>query len=131
MADEIKASLALSVDNGNYSDRFAVASLKASQTTQGGAAGVVTVGTAVQTLSLGHVSSAGYAAFRNLSSATSGTHAIFIGLWDGTNNREVVRLQRGMAAVMPLVPTITIGVRAVTSTQFTSAARLQYLVLSE
>lgn len=131
MADEIKASLSLSVDNGNYSDRFAVNNLKANQATQAGVAGVVTVGTAVQIISLGHVASAGYAAFRNLSTATSGTHAIFIGLYDGTNNQEVVRLQRGMAAVLPLVPTITIGARAVTSTQFTAVARLQYLVLSE
>ncbi len=131
MADEVKASLVLSVANGNYSDRFSASGVSVDQTTQAGAAGVVTVGTAVQTLSLGQVTTAGYAAFRNLSTLTSGTHAIFIGSYDGTNNQEVVKLQRGMAAVLPLVPTITIGVRAVTSTQYTSAARLQYLVLSE
>lgn len=131
MADEIKASLTLTIDNGDFEDRFAANNVKASQTTQAGAAGVVTIGTAVQTLSLGHVASAGYAAFRNLSTLTSGTHAIFIGSYDGTNNQEVVKLQRGMAAVLPLVPTITIGVRAITSTQFTAAARLQYLVLAE
>ena len=131
MADEIKASVVLSVANGNYSDRFSESGVSVNQTTQAGAAGVVTVGTAVQTLSLGHVTTAGYAAFRNLSTLTSGTHAIFIGSYDGTNNQEVVKLQRGMAAVLPLVPTITIGLRAVTSTQFTAAARLQYLVLSE
>lgn len=131
MADEVKASLVLSVANGNYSDRFSASGVSVDQTTQAGSAGVVTVGTAVQTLSLGQVTTAGYAAFRNLSTLTSGTHAIFIGSYDGTNNQEVVKLQRGMAAVLPLVPTITIGVRAVTSTQYTSAARLQYLVLSE
>ena len=131
MADEVKASLVLSVANGNYSDRFSASGVSVDQTTQAGAAGVVTVGTAVQALSLGQVTTAGYAAFRNLSTLTSGTHAIFIGSYDGTNNQEVVKLQRGMAAVLPLVPTITIGVRAVTSTQYTSAARLQYLVLSE
>lgn len=131
MSDEIKASLTLSINNGNYSDRFAANSVSADQTTQAGAAGVVTVGTAVQTLSLGHVVTAGYAAFRNMSTLTSGTHAIFIGSYEGTTNYEVVKLQRGMAAVLPLVPTITIGVRAITSTQFTAAARLQYLVLSE
>ena len=131
MADEVKASLVLVVANGNYSDRFSASGVSVDQTTQAGAAGVVTIGTAVQTLSLGHVASAGYAAFRNLSTLTSGTHAIFIGSYDGTNNQEVVKLQRGMAAVLPLVPTITIGVRAITSTQFTAAARLQYLVLAE
>jgi hypothetical protein len=35
-----------------------------------------------------------------------------------------------MAAVLPLAETVTIGLRAVTSTQYTSAARVQYLVLS-
>jgi hypothetical protein len=131
MSDEIKASLTLSVSNGNYSERFSSSGVSVDQTTQAGAGAVVTVGTAVQTLSLGNVTTAGYAAFRNLSTLTSGTHAIFVGSYDGTNNQEVVKLQRGMAAVLPLVPTITIGVRAVTSTQYTSAARLQYLVLSE
>jgi hypothetical protein len=131
MADEIKASLVLSVANGNYADRFSASGVSVDQTAQVGAAGVVTVGTAVQTLSLGNVTTAGYAAFRNLSTATSGTHAVFIGSYDGTNNQEVVKLQRGMAAVLPLVPTITIGVRAITSTQYTAVARLQYLVLSE
>ena len=130
MADEVKVSVSLQCDNGNFSDRFAAASVKANQTTQAAAAGVVTVGTAVQTLSLGVVSAPGYAAFRNLATQTAGTHAVFIGRYDGTNNQEVLELQRGMAAVMPLAETVTIGLRAVTSTQYTSAARVQYLVLS-
>lgn len=130
MADEVKVSVALQCDNGNFSDRFAAASVKANQTTQAAVAGVVTVGTAVQTLSLGLVSSPGYAAFRNLATQTAGTHAVFIGQYDGTNNNEVLELQRGMAAVLPLAATVTIGLRAVTSTQYTSAARVQYLVLS-
>jgi hypothetical protein len=123
MADEVRVSVSLQCDNGNFSDRFAAASVKANQTTQAAAAGVVTVGTAVQTLSLGVVSAPGYAAFRNLATQTAGTHAVFIGRYDGTNNQEVLELQRGMAAS-------TIGLRAVTSTQYTSAARVQYLVLS-
>jgi 16S rRNA U1498 N3-methylase RsmE len=131
MADEIKASLTLSCDNANYSERFSVSNVKVSQTTQAGAGGVVTVGTAVQTLSLGAVTSAGYAAFRNLNALTSGTHAIYIGTYDGTNNKEVVKLQRGMAAVLPLVPNITIGLRHETSSVYASSGRLQYLVLSE
>lgn len=130
MADEVKVSIALQCDNGNFSDRFAAASVKANQTTQAAASGVVTVGTTVTTLSLGAVSAAGYAAFRNLATQTAGTHAVFIGKYDGTNSQEVLELQRGMAAVLPLVETVTIGLRAVTSTQYTSAARVQYLVLS-
>lgn len=131
MSDEIKASLTLSVSNGNYSERFSASGVSVDQTTQAGAGAVVTVGTAVQTLSVGNVNTFGYAAFRNLNTQTSGTHAIFIGTYLGTSNYEVVRLRRGMAAVLPLVPMINIGVRAETSTQFTSAATLQYLVLSE
>ena len=130
MSDEIKASLTLSVSNGNYSERFASSGVSVDQTTQAGAGAVVTVGTAVQTLSLGNVTAAGYAAFRNLATQTAGTHAVFIGRYDGTNNQEVLELQRGMAAVLPLAETVTIGLRAVTSTQYTSAARVQYLVLS-
>ena len=130
MADEIKASVTLQCDNGNFSERFSAASVKADQATQAAAGGVVTVGTSTQTLSLGIVTAAGYAAFRNLATQTSGTHAVFIGKYDGTNSQEMLELQRGMAAVLPLAETITLGLRAVTSTQYTSAARLQYLVLS-
>jgi len=130
MANEIKAALSLSVDNGAYSDRFSASGVQADQASQFGAAGVVTVGTAVQTLSLGNVVDAGYAAFRNLNTQTSGTHYITIGAYVGTNLHAFGRLDRNMSAVVPLSPSITIGLQAVTSTQYTSAARLQYLVLS-
>jgi hypothetical protein len=130
MANEIKASLSLSVDNGGYSDRFSTSGVQADQESQLGIAGVVTVGTAVQTLSLGAVVNAGYAAFRNLNTQTSGTHYITVGSYVGTNLHAFGRLGRNMSAVIPLSPSITIGLEAVTSTQYTSAARLQYLVLS-
>jgi len=130
MANEIKAALSLAVSNGGYEDRFSASNVQADQATQAGAAGVVTVGTSVQTLSLGVVSDAGYAAFRNLNTQTSGTHYITIGAYVGTNLHAFGQLNRNMSAVVPLSPTITIGLQAVTSTQYTSAARLQYLVLS-
>jgi hypothetical protein len=130
MADEVKVSVALQAASGNYADRFSAAGVSVDQSTQAAAGGIVTVGTSTQTLSLGIVTAAGYAAFRNLATQTAGTHAVFIGKFDGTNSQEVLELQRGMAAVLPLAETITLGLRAVTSTQYTSAARLQYLVLS-
>ena len=130
MANEISASLSLSVSNGAYSDRFAAANVKSDQAAQLGAAGVVTVGTAVQTLSIAPVTSAGYAAFRNLNTQTSGTHYVSIGAYVGTNLHEFARLERNAAPVVPLSPSITIGLSAVTSTQYTQSARLQYLVLS-
>jgi hypothetical protein len=64
-----------------------------------------------------------------MSTHTAGTHAVFIGAWDGTNSQEMVELQRGMAAVLPLKDFITIGVRSVTSSSYPGDARLQYLVL--
>lgn len=130
MANEISAALSLSIDNGDFEDRFSASNVKADQSVQAGVAGVVTVGTAVQTLSLGVVSDAGYSAFRNLSTHTSGTHYITVGAYDGTNLHAFARMNRNMSAVVPLSPTITIGLQAVTSTQYTAVARLQYLVLS-
>ena len=130
MANEVSASLILQVSNGAYEDRFASGSVRADQSAQLGAAGVVTVGTAVETLSIAPVTSAGYAAFRNLNTQTSGTHYISLGAYVGTNLHEFCRLERNAAAVVPLAPSITIGLSATTSTAYTQAARLQYLVLS-
>ena len=130
MSNEITVGLSMAVNNGAYEDRFSASNIRADQTTQLGEGGVVTVGTSVQTLSIGHVTTAGYAAFRNLNTQTSGTHYVSVGTYVGTNMHEFARLERNMSAVMPLLPTITIAVSATTSTQYTSAARLQYLVLS-
>jgi len=130
MANEISATLNLNVANGGYRDRFASGAVSADQSAQLGSAGVVTIGTAVQTISILPVTSAGYAAFRNLNTQTSGTHYITLGVYVGTNLHEFVRLDRNSAAVVPLSPTITLGVQGVTSTQYTAAARMQYLVLS-
>lgn len=130
MANEIKASVSLTVDNGAYSERFSASGLQSDQASQLGVSGVVTVGTAVQTLSIAPVSDAGYATFRNLNTQTSGTHNVTIGAYVGTNLHAFARLDRNMAALIPLTPAITIGLQAATSTQYTSAARVQYLVVS-
>lgn len=130
MANEISATLNLTVSNGAYKDRFSGGSVVADQSAQLGAGGVVTVGTSVQTLTIFPVTSAGYAAFRNLNTQTSGTHFVSVGAYVGTNLHEFCRLERNSAAVVPLAPTITIGLSATTSTAYTQAARLQYLVLS-
>jgi hypothetical protein len=130
MANEISCNVILNVANGAYEDRFSSGNVRSDQATQAGAAGVVTIGTAVQTLSIVPVTSAGYAAFRNLNTQTSGTHYISLGAYVGTNLHEFARLERNAAAVVPLAPSITIGLSSTTSTQYTQAARLQYLVLS-
>ena len=126
MANEISASLSLSVSNGAYSDRFAAANVKSDQAAQLGAAGVVTVGTAVQTLSIAPVTSAGYAAFRNLNTQTSGTHYVSIGAYVGTNLHEFVALRRGQPAMLPLLGGVTLGAKA-----YGTATKVKYIVLAE
>lgn len=125
MANEINVGLSLNVNNGNYSDSFS-ASGRFDQTTQLAAAGVVEVGTAVETISLGEVTTAGYAAFRNLSTATAGTAYIAIGAYDGTNLHEFVHLRRGQPAVLPLDNNVVVGAKA-----YGSATKMRYIVLSE
>ncbi len=130
MADEIAVSVSVSVANGGYRERFAANGVSVDQAVQAGVGGVVTIGTSVQTLSILPVTAAGYAAFRNLNTQTSGTHYITIGAYDGTNLEAFAQLNRNMSAVLPLAPSITLAVQGVTSTQYTSAARMQYLVLA-
>lgn len=125
MANEINVGLSLNVNNGNYSDSFS-ASGRFDQTTQLAAAGVVEVGTAVETISLGEVTTAGYAAFRNLSTATAGTAYIALGAYDGTNLHEFVHLRRGQPAVLPLDNNVVVGAKA-----YGSATKMRYIVLSE
>lgn len=130
MANEISGSLIIQVANGGYEERFSSGTIKVDQDAQIGIGGVLTIGTAVQTLTLGDVTTAGYAAFKNLNTQTSGTHYVTVGAYVGTNLHAFARLSRNMSAVVPLHPTIVLGVQGVTSTQYTAAARLQYLVLS-
>lgn len=126
MANEITVSVSLGVANGNYSDSFSSSGVKVDQTTQKAQAGIISVGTAVQTISLGEVATAGYAAFRNLSTATSGTAYIALGAYVGTNLHSFAALRRGQPAVVPLLGTITLGAQAVGTAQ-----NLRYVVLAE
>lgn len=125
MANEISVNVKLSVNNGIFSDDL-TASGRFDQSTQASSGGVVLVGTAVQTLTVGDVTSLGFVALRNLSTATAGTAYVAIGAYDGTNITDFVALRRGQPALMPLKSDVVIGVRAVGS-----SARLQYIVLSE
>lgn len=125
MANEINVGLSLNVNNGNYSDSFSV-SARFDQTAQLAAAGVVEIGTAVETISLGEVTTAGYAAFRNLSTATAGTAYIALGAYVGTNLHEFVHLRRGQPAVLPLDADVVVGAKA-----YGAATKLRYIVLSE
>lgn len=126
MADEVNVSVSLRVKNGNADETFFASGLQFDQTTQGSSGGIVQIGTAVETISLGDVTTAGYAAFRNLSTATSGTAYIAIGHYDGTNLHEVIHLRRGQPALAPLRSTITLAAKA-----YGAALPLRYAVFSE
>jgi hypothetical protein len=126
MANEISVSVSLNVRSGNYREA-AVEAGRFDQAQQLSAAGVVTVGSAaVQTVSLGDVTTAGYAAFRNLSTATSGTAYIALGAYDGTNLHEFVQLRRGQPAVLPLIGNVSVGAKS-----YGTPASLRYIILAE
>jgi len=128
MANEISVGVTLRADNGNFSESVSYSGIRIDQAAVGAAAGVVTVSTsAAQTIAFGDVTTAGYAAFRNLSTATGGTAYISVGSLSGTNLTEVVRLRRGNPAVFPLRPNITLGAQA----NAAAPVQLQYVILSE
>lgn len=126
MANEVNVALSLRVKNGNSDESFFASGLQFDQGVQGSAGGILQIGTAVETITLGDVTTAGYAAFRNLSTATAGTAYIAIGHYDGTNLHEVMHLRRGQPAVAPLRSTITLGARS-----YGTALPLRYVVFSE
>jgi hypothetical protein len=126
MANEINVALSLRVKNGNADESFAVSGAQFDQATQGSVGGIVQIGTATETIALGDVSSAGYAAFRNLSTATSGTAYIAIGSYDGTNIQELVSLRRGQPALLPLRANVTVAAKA-----YGTSLPLRYVIFSE
>lgn len=126
MANEISVSLSLRVRNGNAEESFAASGAQFDQAVQGSAGGIISIGTAAETISIGEVSAAGYAAFRNLSTATAGTSYIAIGSYDGTVVHELVALRRGQPAVFPLLPNVTLGAKS-----YGGNLPLRYVVFSE
>lgn len=126
MAKEVTVAMSLRVKNGNADEVFHASGLQFDQSTQGSVGGIVQIGTAVETISLGDVATAGFAGFRNLSTATSGTAYIAIGHYDGTNLHEVIHLRRGQPAVAPLRSTITLGAKS-----YGTAQHLRYVVFAE
>ena len=131
MADEIRLSFSLALQNGNLAESFQ-GSGTFDQTNAVSAGGVVNIGTSTETVSLGDVSTAGFAAFRSLSTATAGTAYVAIGHYDGTNLHEFAQLQRNdVIGPVRIAPDVTIGMVAYTATDYTSDIGVQYLVLGE
>jgi hypothetical protein len=113
VANEISLGLSLRVRNGNADESFSVGGLRFDKIVQGHAGGIVSIASAaVSTLSLGDVTTAGYAAFRNLSTATSGTAYIAVGAYDGTSLHEFVHLRRGQPSVLPLPGNVVVGAQS-------------------
>ena len=67
MADEIKITAKLSIENGEYSDDVSLAQQTFDQAAQGGVAGVQEIGFAAhEAIEMGDVATAGWAWFKNL-----------------------------------------------------------------
>lgn len=126
MANEISVTAGLRVKNGLSDESFLSSGVQVDQSTQGSVGGILSIGTATETITLGDVVTAGYAAFRNLSTATAGTAYIAIGHYDGTNLQEVMHLRRGQPAVAPLAKTITLAAKS-----YGTALPLRYVVFAE
>lgn len=125
MANEIGVTIRLTAKNGNYEDSLA-ANARFDQSSQGAVSGILTVSTSLQTLSLGSVQNIGFAAFRNLSTATSGTAYVAIGAYDGTAAHELVALRRGQPCLFPVKSDAVLTAQA-----YGQPSSVQYIVLSE
>lgn len=131
MANEISVSLSMTLQNGNLAEAFS-SSGSYDQTSAVSSGGVVQIGTSTETVSLGDVQTAGFAAFRSLSTATAGTAYVAIGHYDGTNLHEFAQLRRNdIGGPMRIAPGVTIGMVAYTASGYTSDIGVQYLVLGE
>lgn len=131
MANEIRISFSMAVQNGNLAESFS-SSGRFDQSSAVSAGGVVEIGTTTETISIGDVQTSGYATFRSLSTATAGTAYVAIGHYDGTNLHEFAQLQRNDAiGPVRLAPSLTIGMVAYTATDYTNDIGVQYLVLGE
>lgn len=75
-ADEVQVTAILKVDNGAYQITRQVQQLKADQTTQRSAAGIVGTSAATNALPVSTVSTGGYSFFRNL-----GTNTVTLRVW--------------------------------------------------
>lgn len=126
MSNEISVTAGVRVKNGLSDESFLASGVQINQTIQGSVGGILSIGTATETITLGDVVTAGYAAFRNLSTATAGTAYIAIGHYDGTNLQEVIHLRRGQPAVAPLSKTITLAAKS-----YGTALPLRYVVFAE
>ena len=120
MANEITVNLKLSYSNGYLVGREDPGTLNVSQTTRLATGGAQTIATNLTAINMGSVATAGYAYFRNVSTA----NYIEIGAGAGTAFQAFARLDFGEAMICKL------GTAAPQAKANTAAGTLQYTILA-
>ena len=121
MADEIKINLTVTVENGSYKDRFVPGQLAITQSTQGAASGILSIGTAAETVAFTDVTTEGILICQNLDA----TNFIELGP-DSTGIQDFVKLKAGEFFIGRIKPGITVKAQA-----DTAACKMYYLLLSD
>lgn len=98
MANEIKITVAATLDNGNLKDTFQPGQIQVTQTTARLHNSVISVATTAEVLVLGDITDVGYAFFRNL----DGTNFVHLGVGTTGGIAAMVKLMPGQLCCMPL-----------------------------
>lgn len=99
---DINYTINAQVSKGALSQSFAASGITADINTAGMLAVTLNLGTAVTQISTATLGSVGLCFARSL--ATTTTHTVSFGRFDGTSLHETVRLKAGEAALMRLAP---------------------------
>lgn len=123
MANEITKSVSIRVSNGAFVESFAPATDRIDQSAIGMEAGVQTIGTSEEVVTVtSDVATLGVAAFQNLDA----TNYVEIGPESGGAMVGFIRLEAGESATMRLKPGITIRAQA-----NTAAVKLKKWILND
>lgn len=121
MANEITVNLKLSATKTYLKIREDPGPITVDLASAVSSGGVQSIGTAAEAIAVGDVTSAGYAYFRNVSTA----NYIELGTGTGTSFAAFSKLKYGEAGI------IRLGTNAPTAKANTAAGELQYWILSD
>lgn len=121
MANEITVQAKLSVQKSFLNHTEYPGVLTFDMTGSNATGGAQNIGTNVETITMGDVTTAGYSYFRNLGP----TNYVDIGTGTGTNFASFIKLKAGEVAVGRL------GTNAPTARANTAAVNLQYYILQD
>lgn len=99
---DIRFSVSALASKGPFSQAFNATNMTAAMATAGMLSVTLNLGTAVTTISTATMGSVGLAFIRSL--ATSTTHTVSFGRFDGTALHETVQLKAGEAGLFRLAP---------------------------